>query len=43
LLRPRHCARLVEPYCLFKDGADFRAQHYAGLISCIRVALWVIR
>jgi hypothetical protein len=43
LLCLRHCASLVEPYSLLKDGADFRAQHYAGLISCIRVALWVIR
>ena len=43
LLRLRHCAGLVKPYRLFKNGADFRTQHYAGLTSFIREALWVIR
>src|SRR5215831_16551317 len=27
LLRARHCASPVQPYRLFKDGADVRTQH----------------
>jgi hypothetical protein len=30
LLSLRHCAGLVKPYRLFKDGADFGTQHYAA-------------